>query len=113
MLKAFISGAIGYPALELIWRRRTHASMALAGGLAMVIISRAGRLRSSLLSRAILCGVAITGIEYVIGRAFNRDHHIWDYRHQPLNLRGQICAGYSLLWCGLSAAVLAIAEACK
>ena len=111
MLKAFILGAVGYPALELLWRRRTHASMALAGGLAMVIIRRAGRMRGGLLPRALLCGAAITGVEYLIGRAVNRDHRIWDYQHLPLNVQGQVCLPYSLLWCGLSAGVLAVTDA--
>ncbi|MBR3763317.1 MAG: hypothetical protein IKK57_02035 [Clostridia bacterium] len=111
MLKAFLLGAVGYPALELLWRRRTHPSMALAGGLAMVIIRCAGRCRSGLLARSALCGVGITAVEYLIGCTVNRDHRIWDYRHLPLNVQGQICAPYSLLWCGLSAAVLGVTDA--
>ena len=110
MLKTFLTGAVGYPALELLWRGRTHASMALAGGAAMLLIRRVSRVRGGLLPRSLLCGAGITAIEYAVGRAWNRSHRIWDYRRQPLNLQGQICAGYSLLWCGLSAAVLAVLD---
>ena len=113
MLKTFLIGAAGYPALELIWRRRTHASMALAGGAAMLLIHRVSSMKGGLLPRSLLCGAGITAIEYAVGSLWNRDHRIWDYRRQPLNLQGQICLPYSLLWCGLSAGVLAIAEACK
>ena len=111
MLKTFLTGAVGYPALELLWRGRTHASMALAGGLSMLLIRRVSRMRGGLLPRAMLCGAGITAIEYLVGKKWNRTHRIWDYRRQPLNLRGQICLGYSLLWCGLSAAALAIMDA--
>ena len=110
MVGTFLFGAVAYPVLELLWRRRTHPSMALAGGLAMVIIRRAARMRGSLLRRAIICGAGITAIEFMIGRAFNRDHRIWDYRHLPFNLQGQVCMPYSLLWCGLSGAVLALLD---
>ena len=111
MLKTFLIGAIGYPALELLWRQRTHPSMALAGGAAMLLIRRVHRVKAALPLRALLCGAGITAIEYAIGRAWNRTHHIWDYRHQPLNLHGQICLPFSLAWCGLSATVLAMMDA--
>lgn len=107
MLKTFLFGAVGYPSLELLWRGRTHASMALAGGAAMLLIRRVSRMRCGLLPRSLLCGAGVTAIEYVIGHTWNRDHRIWDYRRQPLNLHGQICLPYSLLWCCLSGAVLA------
>ena len=76
----------------------------------MVVIRRVSRMESGLLPRSLLCGTAITGIEYVIGRAFNRDHRIWDYRHQPMNVQGQVCLPYSLLWCGLSAGILGLMD---
>lgn len=113
MLKTFLLGAAGYPALELLWRRRTHLSMALAGGAAMLLIRRVSRLKLPLVLRALLCGTGITGIEYAVGRAWNRDHRVWDYRRLPLQLQGQVCLPYSLLWCGLSAGVLAASDALR
>ena len=110
MLKTFLLGAVGYPALEMLWRRRTHPSMALAGGAGMVLIRCVSRMQCSLLCRALLSGAGITAIEYGVGRAFNRSHRIWDYRRMPLQLHGQICLPYSLLWCGLSAAVLSVMD---
>ena len=108
MLKTFLAGAVTYPALEILWRGRTHPTMALAGGASLVMIRRVSRMRGSLLARAIVCGAGITAIEYLIGRKWNRSHRIWDYRHLPLNLHGQICLPYSALWCLLSAGVLAV-----
>ncbi|MBQ7848328.1 MAG: hypothetical protein IJ343_01215 [Clostridia bacterium] len=113
MLGAFSLGAAGYPLLELLWRGRTHASMALAGGLSMMLIRRIGRIRCSLLLRTLLCGAGITAVELGCGLVWNRRHCVWDYRRMPLNLHGQICLPYSLMWCALSAGVLAVMDRCK
>ncbi len=110
MLKTFLTGAIGYPALEILWRGRSHGSMALAGGLSMLLIRRVRRLPAGLAGRALLAGAGITAIEYTVGQVWNRSHRIWDYRHLPLNLQGQICLPYTLLWCGLSAGVMTMMD---
>lgn len=110
MLKPFLLGAAAYPALEILWRGRSHVSMALAGGASMLLIDHVGKVRKPLLTRALLCGTGITAIEYVCGTIWNRSYRVWDYRHIPLNLQGQICLPYSLLWCGLSAGVIAAQE---
>lgn len=111
MLGAFLLGAAGYPALELLTRGRTHCSMALAGGASTLLIRRISRMRLSLPVRALLCGAGITAIEYACGCVWNRQHRVWDYRRMPLNIRGQVCLPYSLLWCGLSAVLLAAMDA--
>lgn len=108
MLGTFVLGAIGYPLLELAARRRTHYSMALAGGLSTLLIRRLSRTSMRCATQAFLCGAGITAIEYACGRIWNRDFRVWDYRRVPLNWRGQICLPFSLLWCGLSAAALKV-----
>ena len=103
---ALLLGAVGYPLLELVYRRRTHPSMALAGGMAawgLRLISKTDR---PLWQQALLGGLMITGIEYGIGMVLNRRYRVWDYRNTPLNVHGQICLPFTLVWCGLSAAVL-------
>lgn len=102
----FLTGAIGYPLLELAWRGRTHYSMALAGGASMVLIRAVSRLRRGLLLKSTLCAAGITAVEYAAGLIWNRRYRVWDYRRMPMNLHGQICLSYSLLWLGLSAAAL-------
>ena len=106
MIGTFAFGAIGYPLLELAARRRTHYSMALAGGLSTLLIRQLSRTSMRRASQALLCGAGITAIEYACGRVWNRDYRVWDYRRVPLNWRGQVCLPYTLLWCGLSAALL-------
>ncbi|MBE5796349.1 MAG: hypothetical protein E7327_03115 [Clostridiales bacterium] len=107
MLGTFLFGAIGYPALELLTRGRTHYSMALAGGASAVLIGRIRAIRAPLGIRALMSAAGITGIEYACGCIWNREHRVWDYRRMPLNCRGQICLPYSALWFCLSAGMLA------
>lgn len=111
MLGTFLLGALGYPALEVMTRGRTHYSMALAGGASTLLIRRVSRMRQCLAVRSMLCGAGITAIEYACGRVWNRDFRVWDYRRTPLNWRGQVCLPYTLLWCGLSAGLLAVMDA--
>lgn len=110
---AFLLGAVGYPLIELGWRGRTHPSMALAGGLSMWGLKRIGGIWKGrpLWQQSLLGGLWITGVEYGMGRMFNRRYQVWDYRRTPLNIHGQICLPYSAAWCALSAAVLGVIKA--
>lgn len=104
MLTSFLIGSAGYPLLELIYRRRTHPAMALAGGLSLCALTALYRMnkRRPLWRTALMGGTAVTGVEYIIGRRWNRRFQIWDYRRTPYNFRGQICLPFFLVWCGLS-----------
>ena len=97
--KAFLIGAVGYPLLELLFRRRTHPSMALAGGLSAAAFHRISRTGACLAVKALAGGAVVTVIEGLCGLVFNRRHRIWDYRRMPLSWRGQVCLPYTLLWC--------------
>lgn len=114
----FLAGSCGYPALELIWRGHTHYSMALAGGLCVVLINRVCCERmagSPLPARCVMGSVIITGVELAVGAVFNgwMGLKVWDYSSMPLNFMGQICLPYSLLWCGLSLPVMALCRATR
>ncbi len=109
-MKLFFLGAIGYPALELLYRQRTHWSMALAGGAACSLIGRIGRMRAPRVTRALLCGAGITGVEYLVGCLWNRDYSVWDYRDAALNWQGQVCLPFSLVWCALSYGMLYVMD---
>ena len=98
--KAFVLGAVSYPALELLARKRTHPSMAIAGGLSVASVYAINKAlkAKSLATRCITSAAAVTAIEGAIGCAVNRHHTIWDYRHIPGNWRGQICLPYTACW---------------
>ncbi len=102
----FLFGALGYPALEILWRGYTHPTMALAGGLGAVLLAGINRrlARGSLFLRLLASGAAITLTELLFGVVFNLalGMEVWDYSDLPLSLLGQICLPYALLWCLLS-----------
>ena len=76
--------------------------MALAGGAAMKGLWIISKKHRPLWQQALLGGAVITGMEYAVGRVFNRKYQIWDYRNMPLHLHGQICLPFSAAWCALS-----------
>ena len=102
--KLALCGLAGYPALELICRRRTHWSMALAGAVTLPLLGRLSRRkRLAFGSRCLLGALLITGIELIFGCVFNLLLHknVWSYARRRCNLRGQICLFASLRWYGL------------
>ena len=110
----FIIGALGYAAIEIIWRGRTHWSMALAGGICFIIFSLVAEGFSDLpiLIKGVLCAVGVTLVELVFGLIFNvlLGMSVWDYSNMPLNFLGQICPLFSLLWLGMALIFLPFAN---
>ena len=103
-LLLFCLGGTGYVGLELLWRGRSHVSMFLLGGGCFLMLGKIRRLRLPLSAKMLLGSAGITLGELLTGLMVNRDHRVWDYRHFPLNMKGQICALFSLLWMPLSLA---------
>lgn len=109
----FLTGSCAYPTLEMIWRGRTHASMAIAGGICMVLIDKicCEKLKGKNLAIKCLAGSGIiTGVELGIGIFVNNllKLNVWDYSQMPMNVLGQICLPYSLLWLGLTIPAMAL-----
>jgi len=104
----FLYGGTLYVGLEVLFRGRSHGSMFLAGGSAFALLTILRRKLEGLplVLRALAGSGIITAVELVTGLIWNRDHRVWDYRHLPLNYRGQICLPFSLLWAPLSLAAL-------
>lgn len=99
---AFLIGGNAYCMIELAYRARTHYSMFFCSGLAIVIMlyifinyERINPLLFALLGAGI-----ITSLEFVFGIVFNimLKMNVWDYSGTPLNLFGQICVPFSLIW---------------
>ena len=106
----FLLGAAGYAALELLWRGRTHWTMALTGGTVLVGLHRLRRQirQAPPLMRCLSGAACITSAEYIVGCTVNRRYrlHVWDYSREFGNIRGQICPKYALLWTLLAAPVM-------
>ncbi len=94
----FAVGAVGYCALETLWRGRTHPSMALCGGTVLTLFPRLIQKSASRLSLCLRGCALITGCELACGLWVNRDHSVWNYTGMPGNWKGQICPAYSALW---------------
>lgn len=84
--------------LELLWRGWSHSSMFLAGGTCFLLLGRLGQVTRNPLTRALVGTGIITGVEFLAGLLVNRSYHVWDYRNMPLNIKGQICLPFCLLW---------------
>ena len=98
----FMFGAYAYCFIEILWRGRTHWSMALAGG-AVFLTLYFLRKRTNILTFPFVSMGVITSVELIFGVVFNiaLKMNVWDYSAMPLNYKGQICLPYSLLWFSL------------
>lgn len=100
-LSAFVFGGVMYGALETVFRGYTHPSMLVTGGICFAGLYAIDKhCRRSLLFRA-LCGAAlITAAEFVAGCICNiwLGWDVWDYSRFSMNLMGQICLQFSVLW---------------
>ena len=72
----FLIGGLIYVSIELIYRGHSHWTMGVLGGVSFISIG------------------LILNIWLHLG--------IWDYSHMPLNVLGQICLPFTLIWCILS-----------
>lgn len=108
-------GAFAYGTLEVIWRGHTHWSMMIAGGICFCAFSLiSARLKGlRLLYKCILGSLAVTVVELLFGCVFNLalGLEVWDYSAIPLNLFGQICLLFSVMWGFLSLAAIPVAGA--
>ena len=103
----FLTGAMVYGIIEILWRGRTHWTMAVLGGISFVICGGVNEYLSCetpLLLQCLICAVLITAAELAAGMVLNvrMGLAIWDYSDLPFQYRGQICLGYSCLWYLLS-----------
>ena len=101
----FICGAIGYGSLELLWRGHTHWSMLLLGGLCLYLIYLIStRMKDALWKKLFMCTAVVTALEFTVGCIVNLHFgwKVWDYSTLPLNLMGQICPAFSIMWLALS-----------
>lgn len=103
----FYLGGMFYCAVELLWRGWTHGSMFLLGGLCFYLVGGLNRRFSiPILWQMLLGALIVTFFEFWTGVLVNRMMHlnVWDYSAVPMNLMGQICLPFTLLWiplCGI------------
>lgn len=99
----FSLGSLIYPLLELLWRGCSHYSMAIAGGLSLMlidIICLRKLIKLPVIAKAILSSGIITFVELITGIIVNLVFklNVWDYSNMPFNVLGQICLPFSIIW---------------
>lgn len=107
----FLIGGGVYVLIEVIARGRSHWTMALLGGVCFLAIGAINEHLSwnlGLIWQMLLGGGIITVLELFMGLIVNvwLGWGVWDYSNMPLNLWGQICLPYSLLWALISLAAI-------
>lgn len=99
----FIIGGVVYYSMEMLFRGYSHYSMAILGGICFIACGLLNELLSwntSLLLQGLIGSGIITVLEFLTGVLVNMVLHlnVWDYSNMPLNVLGQICLPFSLLW---------------
>ena len=98
----FLLGCFVYSLLEISARGFTHWTMTLTGGVvgaSLYFLHTTAPPRTLLLQ--CFCGaLLITAIEMTVGAIVNLrlGWAVWDYSGIPLNVYGQICLPFSMLW---------------
>lgn len=96
-----------YCSLEIIFRCRSNFSMILLGGLCGLLIGAINNIfpwEMSLAKQGVIGACIVTVLEFVTGCIVNiwLGWNVWDYSNMPLNILGQVCLPFSLLWILLS-----------
>lgn len=104
----FLIGGSLYTGIEMLWRGRTHWTMFLLGGICFVIMGLLNEHKYGWdmpLSRQVFeSACIITVLEFMTGCVVNLwlGWHVWDYSDMPLNILGQVCVPFFLIWILLS-----------
>lgn len=100
-----------YYAFEIIFRGFSHWTMFVLGGICFLFIYVQGKLLhfvDSLAIQLMRCMIFITSMEFITGIIVNKWMHmnIWDYSNLPMQLFGQICIPFIIIFSGLCAVAI-------
>lgn len=107
-----IGGAI-YTLLEKVTRGYTHWTMFIVGGLCFFLIGAINEIipwTMPIWKQCTIGALIVTIIEFISGCIINlwMKWDIWDYSDMPLNVMGQICLPFTILWIFLSLLAIVI-----
>ena len=98
----FLFGGTLYYLIEILWRGFSHVSMFFCGGFCFAGLYLINFLchRTPHILRWMLGASFITVVEFWCGVTVNLllDWSVWDYSTMPMNLMGQVCLPFSLIW---------------
>ncbi len=91
-----------YISIEMLWRGYTHYTMFFTGGLCFLILYKiySKHKRLTFLQKYAVGAFVITSVEFIVGCIVNLifNMKVWNYSNMPLNVYGQVCLIYSVLW---------------
>lgn len=102
-LMLFTFGGAVYVLIECLWRGYSHPTMFIVGGICFVIVGLLNEMfteEMSLLTQSVIGSIIITIVEFISGYILNikLGMNVWNYSNMPLNVMGQICLPFFLLW---------------
>ena len=106
-------GGLIYAMIELVFRGRTHWTMFIVGGLCFWLIGLVNEVipwEVAFWKQCLLGSLIVTVVEFFSGCIINLGlgWNVWDYSNLPLNLLGQICLPFSLMWVLISAVAVVL-----
>lgn len=109
-LKYLFLGFIGgftYYNIEIIYRGYSHISMFILASFLFIVIGLINEFLSwdtPLFIQSIIGAIIVTVLEFITGCIVNLwlGLNVWDYSSEPLNVMGQICLPFTLIWIFLS-----------
>lgn len=103
-----LSGGMVYYAIEGLWRIPqggwAHVAMLFVGGICFVGVGRINQIPAfynlSMRWQSVIGALIVLVVEFLSGCILNLwlDLEIWNYSHLPLNLYGQICLPFAVVW---------------
>lgn len=109
-LKYLFLGFVGgftYYNIEIIYRGYSHISMFILASFLFIAIGLINEFLSwdtPLFIQSIIGAIIVTVLEFITGCIVNLwlGLNVWDYSSEPLNVMGQICLPFTLIWIFLS-----------
>lgn len=106
LFKYFVLGNIGgivYIIIELLYRGHSHWTMFCVAAISFILIGLINEFISwdmKLWKQMLIGSVIVTAMEFIFGYIINikLEWHVWDYSALPLNIMGQICLPFSVIW---------------
>lgn len=101
-----LGGALYYT-FEILFRGFSHWSMYVLGGICFVffyIQGKSTKWQEPLWRQILRCTIFVTASEFMTGILINKWLHyaVWDYSEMPMQLFGQICLPFIIIFSGLS-----------
>lgn len=114
IVKYLMIGNIGgllYCLIEILYRNYTHWTMYFVAFIAFTLIGELNEhieWEMPLWKQMVIGSLIITSIEFITGMIVNviLGWNVWDYSNMPLNVMGQICIPFSIVWFFLSLAAI-------